>query len=74
MRTEQLTKCFEPLQKLTAIVAPLNRFMSLQLYHFTDHFKAVLLTWFSVLLVSTSVSVLFSPSMCLEDVQLCFGS
>ena len=34
---------------------------------FTDCSKAVLLTWFSVLLVLVSVSVLFSPSMCLQD-------
>ena len=37
MRTEQLTKWFEPLLKLTAMLAPLNRFMSLQLYYITDH-------------------------------------
>ena len=29
--------------------------------------KAVLLTWFSVLLVLTTVSVMISSSMCLDD-------
>ena len=34
--------------------------------HITDRPKAILLTWFSVLLVLVSVSALFSPSMCLD--------
>ena len=36
----------------------------------TDRSKALLLTWFSVLLllVSVSVTVLFLSSMCLDDV------
>ena len=34
----------------------------------------VRLTWFSVLLVLVSVSVLFSPAMCLDDLRFGLGS
>ena len=36
--------------------------------HISDHSKVVLLIWFAVLLVLVSVSVLFSPSMHLDDI------
>ena len=49
MQTEQLTKCFEPLQKQ---LVPFNRFNS---------------DVFTILLVLVSVSVLVSPTMCLDD-------
>ena len=35
--------------------------------YFTDRSRAVQLTWFSVLLVLVSVSVMFSPSISLDD-------
>ena len=63
MRTEPLTKCFEPLQKLGTRLSPLNLF-KLPVIYITDRHKAVLLTWFSFVL---SVSVLFTPSKCLDD-------
>ena len=41
--------------------------LSPQEFYITDCSNAVHLTLFSVLLVLVSVSVLFSPSMCLHD-------
>ena len=41
---------------------------------FTDHSKAVLLIWFYVFTCLVSVSVLFSPSLCLDDIQLDLGN
>ena len=69
MWTEQLTKCFEPLQKLRARLGTFNRFKPPQKCYITDRSNAVLLMWFSVLLVLVSVSVLFSPSMFLNDLR-----
>ena len=54
---EQLTECFEPLQKLRAGLGPLYRFMYPQFI--------VFLTWFYMLHVLESLSVLFSP-ICLD--------
>ena len=66
MRTEHLTKCFEPLQKLRA---RLCTHLTPQLFFdITDRCKAVLLMWFSVVLVLVSVSVLVSPSLRLDDI------
>ena len=45
MQTEQPTKCFVPLQKLRARLAPLNMFKPLFI---TARSKAVVLLWFSV--------------------------
>ena len=50
MRTEQLTECFEPLQKKRA---------RLGFKQITDRSKALRLMWFSVLIVLVSVSVMF---------------
>ena len=68
MRAEQLIKCFEPLQQLKARLGPLNRF-KIPVTYITDRSKALLLTWFSMLLVlvSVSVTILFLSSMCLDD-------
>ena len=44
------------------------------LYGDVSVMKAVHLMWFSVLLVSPSVSVLFARSMCLSDIYLGLGS
>ena len=41
--------------------------LSPQSFYITDRSNAVPLMWFSVLLVLVSVSVLFSPSLCLND-------
>ena len=61
MRTEQLTKYFEPLQKLSARLGPISRVKHpLKLFYITDRSKAILLTLFSLLLVLVSVSLLFS--------------
>ena len=62
MQTEQLPKCFESLQMLRA---KMDTSLSTPLIYIIDHAKAVLLMWFSVLLVSVSVSVLFASSVCL---------
>ena len=40
----------------------------------TDRSKAVLLVWFSVYVCSVLVSVLFSPSIRLNDIKLGLGS
>ena len=70
MRTEQLTMSFEPLQKLRARLGSIKPVYSPQLCYITVRSKAVLLMWFSVMLVLVSVSVLFSPSICLDDLSL----
>ena len=59
MRTEHLTKCFEPQQKLIARFRPLNRF--------PDRSKTVLLVLLSVMFVFVSVRVPFLRSVCLHD-------
>ena len=64
MRTEQLTKYFEPQQQLRARLGHLNQFKPLS---YTDRSYAVLLMWFSVLLVLLSFSVLYLPSVVLDD-------
>ena len=46
---------------------PFNPFKPVSNLKITEHSKAVLLLWFSMLLVLVSVSVLFSP-MCLDDI------
>ena len=65
MPSKQLTKCFEPQQNLR--LGPLNRFKPPEYYYITDRSKTVLLMRFSVSLVLLSVSVLFSPSVCLGE-------
>ena len=71
MPSKQLTKCFEPQQNLR--LGPLNRFKPPpppEYYYITDRSKTVLLMRISVSLVLLSVSVLFSPSVCLGEFQL----
>ena len=53
-------------------MGPLNRFKP-QVFYITDRSKAVLKTWFYVLLVLLSNSVLFSPFLCLDDFKLGLG-
>ena len=43
-------------------------FLRHSVIYITDCSKTVLLNWFSLLFVLVSVSVLFSPSMCLADI------
>ena len=69
MRIEQLTKCFELSEAEGEFGYPLNRFEPP-----TDRAKAVLLMWFFMFLALVSVSVLFSPSMCLDYIWLGSGS
>ena len=62
MRTEELTKCSEPLSKLGGEVAyPLYLFKPPPpgIFYITDRSNVVLLIWFSELLVLVSVSVFF---------------
>ena len=59
MRIGQLTKCFEPFQKLrTRLGAPLTGLSPKQFY-ITEYTKAVHLMWLSMLLAMLSVSLLF---------------
>ena len=44
------------------------------IFNITDHSRTVLLIWFSVLLVLVSVSVPFSPSVCLDDIKVGLGN
>ena len=62
MRTERLTSCFELLQKLRARLE--SRLTGLS----SNLSTAVLLIWFTVLLVLVSFFVLFSPSMYFYDI------
>ena len=63
MRTEQLTKCFVPLQKLMATLAP---------YFITDRSKAVIRLWFYVSCFGGRVSVMFHL-MCVHIILVRFG-
>ena len=58
MQTEQLTKGLNDVRSLEWGFAPLNQLNPLVNY-ITDRAKALLLEWFSALLVLVSVSVLF---------------
>ena len=67
MRTEQLTVCLETLQKLRFRLGPLNR-VKPPIIYITDHSKMIPLILFSVRVACFVVaSVLFSPSMCLDN-------
>ena len=59
MSTEQQIKCFEYNQTEGEVgpVKPVEFYIT----------NAVLLMWFSVLLAIVSVSILFPPSSCLDD-------
>ena len=46
--------------------------IKIEIFFITDRSNAVLLVWFSMLLVLVSVSVLFS-SICLDDIKLGLG-
>ena len=48
---------------------PLHRFKPPVIFYITGRSKPVGLIWFSVLLVLVSVSVLLSPSVCLDDIK-----
>ena len=67
MRTDQLTKCSELLQKLRARLGACSTGLSPQvIINITGRSLAILLIWFSVFAVS--VTVLLSPSVCLDDI------
>ena len=68
MRAEQLIKCLNRAGVL------LNRFKPPVIFHITARSKAVLLIWFSVFACFGVIFVLFSPSVCLDDIQLGLGS
>ena len=46
---------------------PLNMFKPTVLFYITDSINAVFLIWFSMFACYVAVSVLFSPSTCLDD-------
>ena len=53
-RTEQLTKCCEPLQKMMASLGARITGLSLPVFYITDRSKAILLLWFYVFYVLES--------------------
>ena len=61
MRTERLTKCFIPLNKLRARLGFSSNWFK-PLVNLNNCSKAVLLMWFSIVLDLVSASVLVSPS------------
>ena len=53
---------------------PLNRFKPPVIFYITDRSNAIDLIWFSVFACLMLVSLLFLPSVCLDDIKLGYGS
>ena len=73
MRTEKPTQYFEPLQKLSQLnlfKPPVINYITDPIFYVTDRSKAVLLFGPLCLHILGSVSVLFSPSIYLDDIKL----
>ena len=75
MRTEQLTKCLKTKTEAEGEVRyPLKWFKhppppkKKKYIYITDRSNLAILVWFSVLLVLVSVSILFSSSLCTDDI------
>ena len=67
-RTEELTKCYEPLQKLRMRLGACKTGLSPPVFCVTDRYKAILLWWFFLFYVLVfNFFVLLAPYVCFHS-------